>query len=557
MCRYQSTAVFGSPTRSTSLQLGVFVIAMLLRTSMACGDERPGMRTWTSTVGTQVLAALVDVNGQQVQLEKPDGTVINVDIANLSAADQTVVQLWLKDRARMLAAASKSFKPRAAGEPFEGKILQRFNVRGRSKLEVQDNNGRKGWIWEDEWEISDVRADQGLGGRAGGSASSGSRPGVGNTGSPGKNVVEFSPLIGGLRTAETGSPRPLASEVVAEGIGIDADKALENAFSRAIEQTVGVLVDSETLVSNDELVRDTILTFSRGYVEKYEITKTWEQDGLQHVRIQALVAVSKLAEKLKASNIAVRSVAGERMALQAEHDYSNEEKATEIFRKEMAKFRMDQLVAVEVQGEPETLEQDETHVKLRLKVTLRADQEKWKAFDTSIRPVLQRLASKRSAMGCGLNAGMFVPVSPDSSGLLSRLSGEGILVSLIVRGNSDLSQTQWETFRVPKSFESILTDVCKQKFQVVYVLMGQDDNIVLRQQQSTTAATALLPGGGYFCFVLPGHIWYVGGSVFMRPFFADNNSGFHASVATSIDVHIPKEDLRKVVKFAAFLEEVK
>ena len=53
---------------------------------------------------------------------------------------------------------------------------------------------------------------------------------------------------------------------------------MQNAFSEAIEQTVGVLVDAETVVKNDQLIRDEILTYSRGYVEKYEIVRRWEEE---------------------------------------------------------------------------------------------------------------------------------------------------------------------------------------------------------------------------------------------------------------------------------------
>jgi len=70
-------------------------------------------------------------------------------------------------------------------------------------------------------------------------------------------------------------PNPKASsqskEVVATGVGTDADKALQNAFSQAIEQTVGVLVDAESVVKNDQLIRDEVLTFSRGYVENFAV----------------------------------------------------------------------------------------------------------------------------------------------------------------------------------------------------------------------------------------------------------------------------------------------
>ena len=92
--------------------------------------------------------------------------------------------------------------------------------------------------------------------------------------------------------------RTEAGEVIVTGVGTDPEKAAQNAFSQAIEQTVGVLVDAETVVKNDQLIRDEILTYSRGYVEKYEIVKRWQEDGLHHATIRASVARDKLVEKL-------------------------------------------------------------------------------------------------------------------------------------------------------------------------------------------------------------------------------------------------------------------
>jgi hypothetical protein len=59
--------------------------------------------------------------------------------------------------------------------------------------------------------------------------------------------------------------------VVTTGVGVDPDKALLNALSRSIEQAVGVLVDSETLIEQDQIVRDRVLTATRGDLEFYSI----------------------------------------------------------------------------------------------------------------------------------------------------------------------------------------------------------------------------------------------------------------------------------------------
>ena len=70
--------------------------------------------------------------------------------------------------------------------------------------------------------------------------------------------------------APSADAQPQVMDVVATGVGADPEQAKQNAFSAAIEQVVGVLVDAETIVKNDEVVRDEVLTFSRGYVNEFK-----------------------------------------------------------------------------------------------------------------------------------------------------------------------------------------------------------------------------------------------------------------------------------------------
>ena len=58
-------------------------------------------------------------------------------------------------------------------------------------------------------------------------------------------------------------------EVIAEGVGDSHDNAIKDAFRNAVRQVVGVYVDSETLVKNDKLVDDKILTLSNGFINDY------------------------------------------------------------------------------------------------------------------------------------------------------------------------------------------------------------------------------------------------------------------------------------------------
>ena len=117
----------------------------------------------------------------------------------------------------------------------------------------------------------------------------------------GHNVAEINPS-GGKKSSAISQ----AKEVVVTGVGIDPDKAMQNAFSQAIEQTVGLLVDAETAVKNDQLIRDEILTCSRGYMEKYEVVSRWQESGLHHAKIRAVVARDKLVEKLRGMKLGVQ-----------------------------------------------------------------------------------------------------------------------------------------------------------------------------------------------------------------------------------------------------------
>ena len=101
------------------------------------------------------------------------------------------------------------------------------------------------------------------------------------------------------------------TEVVASGVGIDADKALRNALMNAVQQAVGLVVDAETLVKNEDVIKDQILTYSDGYVEHFDKIKDGKRDdGLYEVKIKATVKRRQLVEKLKETKVIVTKVEG-------------------------------------------------------------------------------------------------------------------------------------------------------------------------------------------------------------------------------------------------------
>ena len=95
--------------------------------------------------------------------------------------------------------------------------------------------------------------------------------------------------------------------VVAEGMAgvqgdpaIARDNAIQDALRKAVEQAVGTMVASETLVENFQVVRDNIYNKSSGYIKEYKIVKESPGKDLHTVTISAVVGTGELKNDLGA-----------------------------------------------------------------------------------------------------------------------------------------------------------------------------------------------------------------------------------------------------------------
>ena len=94
------------------------------------------------------------------------------------------------------------------------------------------------------------------------------------------------------------SAKPKTVKVQGRGIGVTRDSALKDAYRDAIERAIGVYVDAEQIVQNDELVSDKILTHSNAYIEDYKIIKESTENNIITIRILASVKQDMLTRKL-------------------------------------------------------------------------------------------------------------------------------------------------------------------------------------------------------------------------------------------------------------------
>ncbi|MEJ2367930.1 MAG: flagellar assembly protein T N-terminal domain-containing protein [Acidobacteriota bacterium] len=95
------------------------------------------------------------------------------------------------------------------------------------------------------------------------------------------------------------------------------DRALDSALRAAVEKVVGTMVDSESLVKNNQLLSDKIYTQTKGYISHYDIMseKADPDTNIYQVTVNAAVKQGDLANDLKGLGILLRRLKMPRVAV--------------------------------------------------------------------------------------------------------------------------------------------------------------------------------------------------------------------------------------------------
>ena len=167
-------------------------------------------------------------------------------------------------------------------------------------------------------------------------------------------------------------------DVVASGVGMNETEATKDALGNAVRQAIGAIVGTDSLVRNEDVIRDQILTYSDGFVEKYEAVgkPTATLNGLTSMTIRARVVRSKLIQKVKAANIYVVEVDGKGMFAEAVTKIEQKKSARALISDEF-KDMPQQLIAAEIMGQPRY---DEKSEKISATVRLAVDKGAYEAF---------------------------------------------------------------------------------------------------------------------------------------------------------------------------------
>src|SRR3989338_876819 len=128
-------------------------------------------------------------------------------------------------------------------------------------------------------------------------------------------------------------------KVVTTGIGVDIDRAKQNAIRNAVEQVIGSYVSSDTIVKNSQLLKDEILSYSGGYLKEMKIISQGQNDdGLFAVQIEAVVVSTKLKRKIESLNIATKKVEGKSLFGEAASKINKQKDASGLLKNILSKY---------------------------------------------------------------------------------------------------------------------------------------------------------------------------------------------------------------------------
>ena len=181
-------------------------------------------------------------------------------------------------------------------------------------------------------------------------------------------------------------------EVIAAGVGLSKEEAQKDAYRNAVRQVVGLYVDSQTLVENDELIEDKILSASNGVVRTAKTipSSVNEQDGLWRLRARVTVEVTRVTSRLAEAKVIKQKIDGESMFAKAPSKVEKKQSTEELLKELFAE--LPNMVKLSLQGAPDY---DTNTGELIYTVELTPDIEAYREFLPRLTKALETVAVKR------------------------------------------------------------------------------------------------------------------------------------------------------------------
>jgi hypothetical protein len=201
--------------------------------------------------------------------------------------------------------------------------------------------------------------------------------------------ARFDPLKGSFVNGEEKPSMPETLTHEAVGSGTTGDEAIRDALRNAVRAAVGVLVEGEVLVKQEDVISDKVLTYSDGFVSSYDVLKREQKDGLVHIRIRAHVERRKLLADLRTAGVSLGAVDGKGLVASALTRRDALETEAELIKKTFSE--LPNLLVTELQP-PTALDYDVATQRLPLSITVRVDRAKYMEFAEKFDSVLAKMS---------------------------------------------------------------------------------------------------------------------------------------------------------------------
>jgi hypothetical protein len=185
--------------------------------------------------------------------------------------------------------------------------------------------------------------------------------------------------------------------VVVTSYGDTEAVALRNAFTAAVEQTVGVLISSKIQVENGKLIEDKVLSVSKGFIKSYKTIKSEKQGNLFKVTIEAVVEQEKIKEKL-ASLFKSEIIIEDSQFAEAFTKATRNKSAKEIIKEEFPKLAERLVDSLKMEIVKITIDSDKATdtVPFRLDLRLSVDKVKYDAVIAELDKYFIQFGAKKT-----------------------------------------------------------------------------------------------------------------------------------------------------------------
>ena len=266
-------------------------------------------------------------------------------------------------------------------------------------------------------------------------------------------------------------------QVTVTGVGANEEEAKRQAYRNAVQSVVGALVVAETLVENNELVNDKILSHSDGYVTRVEqVGQTVPlQGGLVEVTMLVTVRSQQLREKLRAENISVIEVDGQSLFARAATQNEQARDAAAIVADALRSAHLPaSLINSAANIGQATVTESGGTATVRVPISVTVNMDAYRQFVEDFKKTLTDLGFNGETLNLGINtrtsgaAGGRPIVAADNSARALRDLGARLwpantssyIIAICEMFSLESEQSRFTFFAVPKNvFESIMEAV--------------------------------------------------------------------------------------------------